>query len=81
MYVCMYYLDELHEKMDIFGIEFSREIVDGMMQILVLRVRFFSDLELLLPYLFYVLSRRRHFHSKQSTDYSNGEREHKSSLE
>ena len=47
--------------MDIFGIEFGREIINGVMEILILRVGFFSDLELLCPNLFDMLSRSRHY--------------------
>ena len=53
-------LNKFHEKVNIFSIEFSREILDCLMKILSQWVRFTSNGELVPSYLFYVSLRRRH---------------------
>lgn len=43
------YLNKLHKKMDIFGVELSGEILDGLMKILRQRILVSADRELIPP--------------------------------
>lgn len=55
-------LNELHEKVNILGIEFSGEIHDGLLEILPQRIQRASDRELVPSYLLDVLLRIRSRH-------------------
>lgn len=55
-----FYLDEFHEKVDVFGVEFGGEVLDGLVEILGERIWVAADGEFGPPYLLHVLSGRRH---------------------